>query len=178
MSSRPRLAHQMPGRLRFVLPRHCEPDELKAVIADIKSSPHVQKVVVRCRSLTIEHTAEASGRKDIGSVLNRVFPGYDQLSDDLDEKAAKKAADPTLNKLVPLCFLGLAGWKILRDGAFIAGESAFAIAYLAFDVYWKLQQENLIKKLEKGMSQGDMQVMASQAAQAGSQDGRTRKRAS
>lgn len=34
----------------------------------------------------------------------------------------------------------------------MAGESAFAIVYIAFDLYWKFQQENVTRKIQQGMS--------------------------
>ncbi|HEY9681570.1 MAG TPA: hypothetical protein V6C86_08310 [Oculatellaceae cyanobacterium] len=44
-------------------------------------------------------------------------------------------------------------YTAVAEGAVLAGESAFALAYVAFDIYWKFQQENVIRKIETGLSQ-------------------------
>jgi hypothetical protein len=89
----------------------------------------------------------------VGSALNKVFPEFERWSDDVDAEIAKYVCDPWVNKSVPFAFLGLAFYRGIMDGAILAGESAFALAYIAFDVYWKFQQENVIRKIEKGLSQ-------------------------
>ncbi len=163
MPSQPEVAHNSPRRLRLRLPRNFDKEKVGSLIEDLQSSVHIDRAVAHGRSIIIEHNGQSGAKKHIGSTLNRFFPGFDRLSDELDENVAKVAAAPTFNKVVPIGFLALATWKFFRDGAFIASESSFAIAYLAFDVYWKFQQENVIKKLERGMSQQSLQDVEQKA---------------
>lgn len=111
------------------------------------------KVTVRGSSIIIDHTHDNSSETALSGVLNETFPGFKDWSNDLDEHVAKVTADPWVNKLIPFAFLGLAVFKGINSGAVLAGESAFALGYVAFDLYWKFQQENVVRKIEKGLSQ-------------------------
>jgi hypothetical protein len=92
---------------------------------------------------------------NLGTYLSKKFPEFERWSDEVDSEIAKAVSDPWINKSVPLAFLGLALYRAVLDGAFLAGESAFALAYVAFDIYWKFQQENVIHKIETGLSRRD-----------------------
>jgi hypothetical protein len=150
-----KVAHKIPGRVRIKLPDNLSAEEEKTLIQDLKVSPDVSKVTVRGTSLIIEHAQDDVALTDVGSYLNKLFPEFEHWSDDFDAELAKSTADPWINKGVPLAFIGIAVYRGLKDGAFLAGESAFALAYIAFDIYWKFQQENVIRKIEKGLSKND-----------------------
>ncbi len=47
----------------------------------------------------------------------------------------------------------------MRTGAVLAGEGPFALGYVAFALYWKFQQENVVRKIEKGMSEKQKKSM-------------------
>src|SRR5579885_726735 len=148
----PRVAHRTLGRIRILLPESLSEEESDLLLKDLKLSPKVNKVTMRGSSLIVEHYDECEALTTIGRALNRMFPDFPGWSDEFDATFDKYAADPWVNKMVPLSFLSLALYRGVRDGAFLAGESAFALAYIAFDLYWKFQQENLMRKLKHGMS--------------------------
>lgn len=150
-----RVAHQLPGRIRLELSKSLTQDELKEIIQDLKLSPEVSDVRINGRHLIIEHDSNKSG-----SLLQKIFPGLEPLSNSIDEAVAKATEMPEVNKLIPAGFLGLALFKAFRDGAFFAGESAFAMAYIAFDLYWKFQQENVTGKIHEGMTKGQQENLS------------------
>lgn len=149
-----RIAHKMPGRIRIQLDRIPTSDEKRELTTDLMLSPEVSKVRINGRSLVIEHDENRSG-----SFLQAVFPGLQSLSDKVDEAVAKGTEMPEVNKLLPLGFLALAVFKGFRDSAFFAGESSFALAYIAFDLYWKFQQENVTRKIHEGMTKSEQQKL-------------------
>jgi hypothetical protein len=116
-------------------------------------------VTRRGYSVIVEHTDEKHTFTALGKALSNVFPDFERWSDSMDESIAKVVADPWVNKIIPAGFLGLAVYTGIRNGAVLAGESAFALAYVAFDLYWKFQQENVIHKIEEGLSQKDKAAM-------------------
>lgn len=151
----PKIAHKVPGRIRIQLPDDMDRPDRDRLVADLKTSPEVSKVTLRGSSLIIEHDDGSGAVTFIGRTMHRVFPGFERWSNEVDVEMAKYASDPWINKTVPFGFLGLALYRGLRDGAFLAGESAFALAYIAFDIYWKFQQENVIRKIEQGLSKAE-----------------------
>lgn len=151
----PRIAHQVSGRIRIALPQGLQDRDAKTLINDLKLSPQVTKVTLRGSSLIIEHADDEKVLGHTEDVLRKLFPGFERWSDEFDAELAKYTANPWVNKTLPLGFLGLAIYTGLRNGAVLAGESAFALAYVAFDLYWKFQQENVIRKIETGLSQHD-----------------------
>jgi hypothetical protein len=91
--------------------------------------------------------------------LDKIFPEFDRWSNNLDAQIAEATSDPWVNKFVPLGFLGLAVFTGISNGAVLAGESAFALGYVAFDLYWKFQQENVVRKIEQGLSKQQQKDM-------------------
>ena len=154
-AKRPRVVHNIPGRVRIKLPQELGAQEEKSLLQDLKVSPEVSKVTLRGTSLIIEHNQNDFALTPVGSYLNKHFPDFEKWSNEFDSEVAKSVSDPWVNKGVPFAFLGLALFRALEEGAFLAGESAFALAYIAFDLYWKFQQENVIRKIEKGLSKSD-----------------------
>jgi hypothetical protein len=148
-----KLAHRTPGRIRLKLDSQLKKEDAEALIRDLKVSPEISKVTYRGSSLIIEHADDTDTNTAVGKVLSSVFPGFEDWSNEVDETIAKVTADPWINKMVPLGFLGLAVYTGMRSGAVLAGESAFALGYVAFDLYWKFQQENVVRKIEKGLSE-------------------------
>lgn len=148
----PRIAHRIPNRMRIKLPQALKPDDAKALLQDLQVSPHISKATLNGTSLIIEHSDDEETVIHSGNVLSKMFPGLERWSNTFDAEVSKIVADPWVNKTIPLGFIGLAVYAFIRDGALMAGESAFAMGYIAFDVYWKFQQENVIRKIEKGMS--------------------------
>jgi hypothetical protein len=138
--------------MRIKLPHDLSEDDRRALMQDLRASVEINKVEYRNGSLIIEHSDEDRTLTLVGEQLSRFFPGFQRLSDEFDARMAKAAADPWINKSLPLGFVGLAVYTAIRDGAILAGESAFALAYIAFDIYWKFQQEKVIRKIEQGMS--------------------------
>jgi hypothetical protein len=150
-----KVAHKIPGRIRLRLDSIPDPKQKQALIEDLKTSPGVAKVDLRGSSLIIEHVDDDDTSTALGKALNKVFPGFEPWSDSFDAKVAKFGADPWMNKLIPLAFLGVAAYTGITTGAVLAGESAFALGYVAFDLYWKFQQENVVRKIEQGLSQSE-----------------------
>jgi hypothetical protein len=138
--------------MRIKLPHDLSEDDRRALMQDLRASVEINKVEYRNGSLIIEHSDEDRTLTLVGEQLSRFFPGFQRLSDEFDARMAKAAADPWINKSLSLGFVGLAVYTAIRDGAILAGESAFALAYIAFDIYWKFQQEKVIRKIEQGMS--------------------------
>jgi hypothetical protein len=122
-------------------------------------SPDVRNVTLRGSSLIIEHNSNDRVLTNLGSYLSKRFPDFERWSDEVDSEIAKAVSDPWINKSVPFAFLGVAIYRALIDGAFLAGESAFALTYVAFDLYWKFQQENVIHKIETGLSRRERTEM-------------------
>ncbi|HEY9757596.1 MAG TPA: hypothetical protein V6C97_20675 [Oculatellaceae cyanobacterium] len=150
---RTHIAHQIPGRMRLKLPRELSEKERSELLQDLKLSPEVRAATIRGTFLIIEHHESGEALSALGERLNRLFPDFIHWSNVVDSEIAKAVADPWINKTLPLFFLGLAGYTAIAEGAVLAGESAFALAYVAFDIYWKFQQENVIRKIETGLSQ-------------------------
>jgi hypothetical protein len=148
---RAQIAHRSPGRIRLRLMSSLDNAQTDALIKDLKVSPEVSKVTVRGSHLIIEHEQD-DVTTALGKTLSRLFPGFERASDQFDSQVAKTVADPWIMNLIPAGFLGLAVYTGLRNGAVLAGESAFALGYVAFDLYWKFQQENIMRKMEKGLS--------------------------
>ncbi|PWT96160.1 MAG: hypothetical protein C5B53_10160 [Candidatus Melainabacteria bacterium] len=122
--------------------------DLKTLITDLKLSPEIKSVRRSRRSLIIEHNNDQVTH----DILEKIFPNLRTWSDRFDAGAAKLAELPSVNKGLPFALLAMAAFAGWRDKAFLAGESAFALIYLAFDLYWKLQQENLMIKIQNGLS--------------------------
>jgi hypothetical protein len=146
-----RIAHKIPGRMRVQLPAKFTATQVRALLTDLESSPDVEKAVVRGSYLIVEHADNQDTFTALGKAMSRVFPDFERWADECDANIAKAVADPWVNKSVPLGFLGLAIYVGMRNGALLAGESAFALGYVAFDLYWKFQQENVVKKIEAGL---------------------------
>ena len=161
--ARAKIAHRMPGRIRLKLDNQIKKEDSEALINDLKVSPDVSKVTLRGSSLIIEHAENEESSTAIGKTLNALFPGFETWSNDIDAKIAKVTADPWVNKMVPLGFLGLAVFTGVKNGALLAGESAFALAYVAFDLYWKFQQENVVRKIEQGLTEKEKKEMGESA---------------
>jgi len=140
----------MPGRIRLKLAQPLAPAERKEVEADLKLSPQVKTVRLTGKSLVIEHVG---ADEHPWSLLERWFPDVVRMSDAVDMSVARLTETPEVNKLLPLGVLAFAIYKGIRDGALMAGESSFAIMYIAFDLYWKFQQENVTRKIQKGLTQ-------------------------
>ncbi len=155
----PQIAHRIPGRIRIKLPKSLDDSQMKFLIQDLKMSPEVKKVSFNRSSLVIEHNDDEKTLTAAGEALDRVFPGFTRWSDGVDTEIAKAVADPWVNKILPLGFFGVAVYTGIQNGAILAGESAFALAYVAFDLYWKFQQENVIRKIEKGLSAKDKEKL-------------------
>ena len=153
--SKPVVAHKIPGRIRIQIPSKLSKPQNEALLRDLEASPVVSKVTLHGSSLIIEHSDETRELTALGQSLNRIFPDFADWSDSMDSTVAKIAADPWVNKLIPTAFLGLAIATGLKNGTVLAGESAFALGYVAFDLYWKFQQENVVRKIEKGLSGKD-----------------------
>jgi len=158
-AKRPTVVHSIPGRIRFSLPKELNQKETKTLLQDLKSSPEITKATLRGKFLIIEHSGDGESMTSMGAHLNKLFPEFERWSDELDAELAKAVADPWVNKTIPMAILGLALYRCLRDGALLAGESAFALAYVAFDLYWKFQQENVIRKIESGLSQREREQL-------------------
>lgn len=150
-----KVAHRTPGRIRLKLSGIASPKEIDQLIEDLKVSPEISKVTLRGSSLIIEHSTEDGPTTELGKQLNKLFPGFQHFSDDFDDQMSKTASDPWMNKMIPLGFLGLAVYTGISNGAVLAGESAFALGYVAFDLYWKFQQENVTRKIQKGLASKD-----------------------
>jgi hypothetical protein len=150
---RARIAHRSPGRIRIKLPGELPQKHLQELLRDLQVSPEVRSATLRGSSLIIEHNETGETLTALDSQLSRMFPEFVDWSTLVDSEIAKAVADPWINKSLPLLFLGLAGYTAITEGAVLAGESAFALAYVAFDLYWKFQQENVIRKIETGLSQ-------------------------
>jgi hypothetical protein len=150
---RAKIAHRSPGRIRLRLQDKLNKTQTDALIQDLKVSPEVSKVTVRGSYVIIEHCDDSDVITGFGQAMSRLFPDFERSSDQFDSQLAKAVGDPWLNKLIPAGFLGLAVYTGLANGAILAGESAFALGYVAFDLYWKFQQENVIRKMEQGLSQ-------------------------
>jgi len=134
------------------MPSKLDKIQLEALINDLKLSPDVSKVTVRGSSVIIEHSNDNKAVTTIGRTMDKIFPDFQRWSDEVDSEIAKFVADPWVNKLIPFGFLGVAIYTGIRNGAVLAGESAFALGYVAFDLYWKFQQENVMRKIERGIS--------------------------
>jgi hypothetical protein len=147
-----KVAHRTAGRIRLKLDKGVSKDSIDALIKDLKVSPEISRVTCRGTSLIIEHANNENTNTLIGKTLNTVFPGFEDWSNEVDETIAKVTSDPWVNKMVPFGFLGLAVFTGITNGAVLAGESAFALGYVAFDLYWKFQQENVVRKIEQGLS--------------------------
>ena len=150
-----RIAHKIPGRMRIQLPAKLTNVQTRALLTDLQSSPDVAKAVVRGSYLIVEHAENEKSFTALGQAMDKLFPDFERWSDECDSEIAKAVADPWVNKTIPLGFLGLAIFVGMRNGAVLAGESAFALGYVAFDLYWKFQQENVMRKIEKGLSDKD-----------------------
>ena len=149
---RAKVAHRTPGRLRLRLMDSLDKSQKDLLLQDLKVSPEVSKVTIRGHYLIIEHADDGDVTTAFGKAMNKLFPDFERAADEFDGQMAKAAADPWTNKLLPTGILGLAIYTGMRSGAILAGESAFALAYVAFDLYWKFQQENVIRKMERGLS--------------------------
>ena len=147
-----KIAHRSPGRVRLKLDARLTKEAAETLINDLKVSPDVSNVTLRGTSLIIEHSDDDHSGTAVGQALDKLFPNFDRWSNDLDAKIAEATSDPWVNKFVPLGFLGLAVFTGINNGAVLAGESAFALGYVAFDLYWKFQQENVVRKIEQGLS--------------------------
>jgi hypothetical protein len=157
--TKPRIAHKIPGRIRIKLPSALGDPQIKALVQDLKLSPEVKKVSVSGLSLIIEHDDDEKTLTAAGEALSKIFPNFARWSDEVDTEIAKAVADPWVNKIVPLGLFGIAIFTGVQNGAILAGESAFALGYVAFDLYWKFQQENVIRKIEKGLSDKDKEKL-------------------
>jgi hypothetical protein len=146
------VAHRVPGRIRIKLPQALTEGESRDLVQDLKASPEVKKVTVRGTSVIIEHVDDHQAMTALGSQLSKRFPEFERWSDEVDAEIAKAVADPWINKSIPIFFFGLAAFTAITEGTFLAGESAFALAYIGFDIYWKFQQENVIRKIEMVLS--------------------------
>ncbi|HEY9773504.1 MAG TPA: hypothetical protein V6C81_06815 [Planktothrix sp.] len=149
------VAHKVPGRIRIRMTEALSDAEAKGLVQDLKVSPEVKKVTIRGTSLIIEHIDDHQAVTKLGSHLSKQFPEFERWSDEVDAEIAKAVGDPWVNKSIPFFFLGFAAFKALTEGALFAGESAFALAYVGFDIYWKFQQENVVRKIEMGLSKSD-----------------------
>jgi hypothetical protein len=158
--TKPRIAHQIPGRIRIKMPATLGDKQMKALVEDLKLSPEVKKVSVSGSSLIIEHNDDEKTLTAAGEALNKIFPNFARWSDEVDEEIAKAVADPWVNKMVPLGLFGIAIFTGVQNGAILAGESAFALGYVAFDLYWKFQQENVIRRIESGLSAKDKEKLS------------------
>jgi hypothetical protein len=149
---RPTVIHRIPGRLRIKLLSTLKEQDMQSLLRDLKVSPDVKKATLTRSSLVIEHNDNDQTMTEIGSRLSQIFPDFEPWSTHIDMEMGKYAADPWINKTIPAGLLSLALYRGIKEGAFLAGESAFALAYIAFDIYWKFQQENVIRKIEQGLS--------------------------
>lgn len=156
----PKVVHRTSNRVRVQLPKRLSKEQTDALVHDLKTSPEVRKVTLRGSSLIIEHSEGEDTMTFAGDALTKIFPNFERWSDEFDASIAKHAADPGINKTLPFVFLGLAAFRLVRDGALLAGESSFALAYIAFDLYWKFQQENVMHKIEQGMSQRQQEQLS------------------
>jgi hypothetical protein len=156
---RAKIAHRSPGRIRLKLDTRLTKEAAETLINDLKVSPDVSNVTLRGTSLIIEHSDDDHSGTAIGRALDKLFPEFDRWSNNLDAQIAEATSDPWVNKFVPLGFLGLAVFTGISNGAVLAGESAFALGYVAFDLYWKFQQENVVRKIEQGLSKQQQKDM-------------------
>lgn len=143
-----KVAHVVSGRLRLQLMEPLSEEDRNALITDLRSSPEIKEVKVRGKSIIIEHS---SSNEHPWSILERYFPRVTRVSDEIDAAIAKLTETPEVNKLIPLSFLAFGVVRALSSGTLMAGESAFAIIYISFDLYWKFQQENIIRKIHQGL---------------------------